>query len=221
MKPLLACIFDLDGVIVDTAHYHYLSWKRLADELEIPFTLEDNEHLKGVSRADSLRFLLKLGNKTLSTEAFEAGMKRKNEWFLEYIAQMTPEEALEGIPAFLEELKQSPIRIALGSASKNAQMILDRIGLTHYFEVLIDGNQISQAKPAPDVFLQGAASLGLDPAHCLVFEDGIAGLEAAHNAGMKVIGVGDATVLQQADYVIPNFKDFSVGKVTEIFDTFA
>jgi beta-phosphoglucomutase len=217
---LKACIFDLDGVIVDTAHFHFLAWKRLADELQIPFTEEDNEHLKGVSRVDSLNFLLKLGSKTLSPEAFEDGLQRKNTWFLEYISQMTPADALVGIPEFLGELQASPLRIALGSASKNARMILDRIGLTHYFEVLIDGNQIAKAKPAPDVFLKGAEGLQILPTECIVFEDGIAGVEAAHNAGMKAIGIGKVENLHMADFVMPDFQGFSVGKLQEIFASF-
>jgi beta-phosphoglucomutase len=216
---LKACIFDLDGVIVDTAHFHFLAWKRLADELEIPFTEEDNEHLKGVSRIDSLHFLLKLGNKTISPEAFEDALYRKNSWFLDYIAQMTPADILGGISEFLALLQASSHRIALGSASKNARLILDRVGLTHYFEVLIDGNQIAKAKPAPDVFLKGAEGLGLSPTECLVFEDGIAGIEAAHNAGMKAIGIGKPDVLHMARYVVPNLEGMTIEKLENIFET--
>jgi len=219
MNPLQACIFDLDGVIVDTAHFHYLSWKAIADELHIPFTIADNEHLKGVSRADSLNFLLKLGDVTLSPEAFEDCMKRKNEQFLTFIAGMTPADALNGIPEFLEELKQSAVRIALGSASKNAVLILDRIGLTHYFEVLIDGNQIKNAKPAPDVFLKGAEGLEILPAYCLVFEDGIAGIEAAHNAGMKAVGIGDKNILNMADAVMPTFEQCTLATIQNIWQS--
>lgn len=217
MNVLKACIFDLDGVIVDTAHFHFLAWKRLADELEIPFTPEENEHLKGVSRVDSLLFLLKLGGKTLSAEAFEDALKRKNEWFLAHIAQMTPQDALEGVPEFLAELQKEGIRIALGSASKNARLILDRIKLTHYFEVLIDGNQIEKAKPAPDVFLKGAEGLQLASQACIVFEDGIAGVEAAHHAQMKAIGIGKKEVLHMADFVMADFAGFTVGKLQEIW----
>jgi beta-phosphoglucomutase len=219
-NTLQACIFDLDGVIVDTAHFHFLAWKRLADELAIPFTEADNEHLKGVSRIDSLQFLLKLGNKTLSENHFQDCLHRKNEWFLAHISQMTPADALEGIPEFLEALKQSPIRIALGSASKNAQLILDRIGLTHYFEVLIDGNQIEKAKPAPDVFLKGAEGLQILPANCVVFEDGIAGIEAAHHAHMKAIGIGSIKNLHMADYVMSDFKGFDLPALQDIWAKF-
>ncbi len=218
MNTLKACIFDLDGVIVDTAHFHYLAWKRLADELSIPFTAEDNEHLKGVSRIDSLNFLLKLGKKALLPAHFEDCLKRKNEWFLASIANMTPADVLVGVREFLEELKHSPIRIALGSASKNAIFILDRVELTHYFEVLIDGNQIKQAKPAPDVFLKGAEGLQTLPAHCLVFEDGIAGIEAAHNAHMKAIGIGQTNVLHMADFVMPDFNGFNLASLQPIWE---
>ncbi len=217
MNALKACIFDLDGVIVDTAHFHFLAWKRLTDELDIPFTTEDNEHLKGVSRVDSLHFLLRLAGKTLTPEAFEDALKRKNEWFLAHISTMTPADALAGIPAFLAELKSTGMRIALGSASKNARLILERIQLTHYFEVLIDGNQIEKAKPAPDVFLKGAEGLQLACHDCLVFEDGIAGIEAAHHAQMKAIGIGRQDVLHMADYVMPDFQGFTVGKLQDIW----
>ena len=212
-----ACLFDLDGVIVDTAKYHYLSWQRLAKELNIDsFDEHHNEQLKGISRADSLNYLLKLENKTLSQQDFEQYMQRKNDWFLEYVAQMNADEALTGVEDFLKDIQKQNIRIALGSASKNAKLILDKVGLTHYFEVLIDGNAVTNAKPNPEVFLKGAKALGIAPQNCIVFEDGLAGVQAAQNAKMKVVGIGSTEVLGTADAVIPNFEQITVQKMKEL-----
>lgn len=209
MTKIQAFIFDLDGVIVDTAKYHFLAWKRLADELQIPFDEADNEHLKGVSRVDSLQYILKLGNKTLDTTTFQDCLTRKNEWFTDYIYSMAPDEILPGVQTFLTFLKERHYRIALGSASKNARLILDKIGMTHFFEVIIDGNAVTQAKPNPEVFLKGAEGLGVAPENCVVFEDGIAGVEAAQRAGMKAIGVGSPDILGSAEKVISGFSPLS------------
>lgn len=200
------CIFDLDGVITDTARFHFLAWQRLAQSLGIAFTEHDNEQLKGVSRKESLERILAMGNKQLSPAEFEQAMARKNAWYVEYIATMTPADILPGVVEFLQQLRSQGIKIALGSASKNAPMILDRLGLTTMFDAVIDGNHTSRSKPDPEVFLLGAQALGIAPATCLVFEDALAGVEAAINGGFTAIGVGDPQVLTQADAVIAGFE---------------
>ncbi len=205
-----ACIFDLDGVVVDTAKYHYIAWKALANELGFDFTHEDNERLKGVSRMRSLEILLEIGGKDFPEQEKLAMAERKNTLYVSYIEKMTPDETLPGVKEFLQELKSSGIKIALGSASKNAPMILNRILLTEMFDVIVDGNSITEAKPDPEVFLKGAEKLGVSPDNCVVFEDAVAGVEAALNANMYCIGVGDSNTLGLADLVIPDFKGFTM-----------
>lgn len=205
-----ACIFDLDGVLVDTAKYHYLAWKRLGKELNFDFTEADNERLKGVSRMTSIDILFEIGGIEMDLESKKKYAAKKNEWFVEFILAMTPDEVLPGVPEFLELLKTNNIRVALGSASKNAPTILKQIGLINDFEVIIDGNRVSKAKPDPEVFLLGAKELGIPANQCIVFEDAIAGVEAAHNGGMKCIGVGNPEILTEADRVISGFKDMDM-----------
>lgn len=183
-------IFDLDGVIVDSAKYHFLAWQRMARALGIDFNEQDNEQLKGVSRAESLEMILRWGGQTLSDEEKQRWMTQKNDWYLEYIQGMTPEELLPGAADFIRNARAAGIQIALGSASKNAQFILRQTGLTDAFDHIVDGTVVTVSKPEPDVFLEGASGLGLDPAECLVFEDAEAGVEAAKRGGMKVIGIG-------------------------------
>ena len=172
-------IFDLDGVLVDTAKYHYQAWKRLANSVGVEFSLDDNEHLKGVSRAESLEIILKKGNIAKSAEEKQALMDVKNEWYLELAAEMNADEALPGAIPFLESCKSKGIKIALGSSSKNAPMILERLGITHLFDAIVDGNVVSKSKPDPAVFLTAAEKLGLAPSECIVFEDAISGVQAA------------------------------------------
>jgi beta-phosphoglucomutase len=206
MKPK-ACIFDLDGVIVDTAKYHYLAWKRLAKELGFEFTEKDNERLKGVSRMESLEILLSVGGIRIDDENVKLQLaEKKNKWYVEYINQMTKDEILPGVIEFLELLKKAGIKIAIGSASKNTITILERIGLKDFFDAIIDGTKISKAKPDPEVFLKAAEELNVRPEECCVFEDAVAGIQAAKSAGMKVIGVGDPTILKDADKVIQSFQ---------------
>lgn len=214
-----ACIFDLDGVIVDTARFHFKSWKRLADSLDIAFTREDNERLKGVSRSDSLDIILSLDDKSISDEKKQELMDRKNEWYREYISQMTPNDILEGVTEFLVFLKRNNVKMAIGSSSRNTPLILDRIDLGDYFEAVIDGNKISNSKPHPEVFLKGAKALDVKPKHCVVFEDATAGIEAAHAAGMKCIGVGSRKILSDADEVIASFKDKKVNDLKASFSS--
>ncbi len=210
MKTISTCIFDLDGVIVDTAKYHYLAWKRLAHELGFEFLEEHNERLKGVSRMTSLDIMLEVGGLTFSQSEKEVMAARKNEWYLEYIYKMTPEEILPGVVDFLVMLRSKGIKVSLGSASKNAMLILERVQLSHYFDAVIDGNKALKAKPDPQVFLLAAEELGQNPASCVVFEDAAAGIEAAKAAGMKCIGIGSPDVLGKADKVVPGFVNATI-----------
>jgi beta-phosphoglucomutase len=209
-----ACIFDLDGVIVDTAKYHFLAWKRLADKLGIEFNESDNERLKGVSRMASLGIILELGKRHLSIREKEELASVKNRWYIEYISRMTPEEILPGTLDFINVLKHNKIKIALGSASKNTPMILDRVGMTELFEAVADGNIVHKAKPDPEVFLKAAEMLGTDPAKCLVFEDAAAGVEAALRAGMTCVGIGRKEVLGAAHMVVNGLYDMNIGKIS-------
>jgi beta-phosphoglucomutase len=202
-----ACIFDLDGVIVDTAKYHYLAWKELAKGLSFDFTEKDNERLKGVSRMRSLDILLEIGKKELDEETKLKFAENKNKKYLEYILKMTPEEILPGVIDFLKDLRSKNIKIALGSASKNAMTILNQLKLKDYFEVVIDGTKVSKAKPDPEVFLKGAEALHIKPEECIVFEDAEAGIEAAINGGFKCVGIGSPENLSNANYVMSGFKD--------------
>lgn len=217
MEQLKACIFDLDGVVVDTAKYHYLAWKRLANELGFEFSEQHNERLKGVSRMRSLEILLEVGGLTFPPEKMEELAAKKNAWYVEYIKKMTPDEILPGAKEFLEDLRKNGIRIALGSASKNSPLILDRIGLKNHFDAVIDGNSVTIAKPAPDIFLSAATALGVSPQHCIVFEDAEAGIEAAINAGMRTVGIGNPQILSRADFVVPNLIGFTYSKLVKLF----
>lgn len=213
MKTIKACLFDLDGVVVDTAKYHFIAWKALAEELGFNFTPEDNERLKGVSRMQSLEILLEIGGMEFSEPEKLVMAEKKNTLYVSYIEKMAPDETLPGVEKFLQELRQNGIKIALGSASKNAPMILERIQLSGMFDVIVDGNSISEAKPDPEVFLKGAEKLSVLPEHCVVFEDAIAGIEAARNAGMYCVGIGEPETLGFADLVIPGFDGFTVEKL--------
>lgn len=208
--PIKACLFDLDGVLVDTAKYHYLAWKRLANELGFDFTKKDNERLKGVSRMDSLDILLEIGGKNFDKETKLKLAEKKNNWYVEYISKMTRDEILPGVEQFLTAVKNSGLKIALGSVSKNSMKILISTKLKDYFDVIIDGTKITHAKPNPEVFLKGAEELKIDPKYCVVFEDAAAGIEAAINAGMHSIGVGSKDILYKAEKVIPGFKNVDI-----------
>lgn len=205
-----ACIFDLDGVVVDTAKYHYIAWKALANELGFDFTIDDNERLKGVSRMRSLDILLEIGRKQFQDDEKLAMTERKNSLYVSYIEKMTPDEILPGVDSFLNELKNAGIKIALGSASKNAPLILDRILLTSIFDAVIDGNSVTEAKPNPEVFLKGAEALKANPENCIVFEDAFAGIEAAKNAKMACVGIGSPENLPNADIIVPGFENLNL-----------
>ncbi len=208
-----ACLFDLDGVVVDTARYHYIAWKEIADGLGFHFSENDNERLKGISRMQSLDILLEVGKIQLGQVQKEDLAERKNNLYVSYIRKMTPDEILPGVMPFLDELRDNKILIALGSASKNALAILEKINLTHKFDAVIDGNKVSKAKPDPEVFLKGAAELGVNPEECLVFEDAQAGIDAARNAGMSIIGIGLPENLKNADFVIPGFEKMNLNQL--------
>jgi beta-phosphoglucomutase len=205
-----ACLFDLDGVLVDTARFHYLAWKQLANRLGFEFTETDNERLKGISRMDSLEILLEIGSTTLTKEEKLRYAGEKNEVYLGYVRKMTPDDVLPGAKEFINELKVNGILTGLGSASKNARLILERTNIIGLFDAIVDGNLISLAKPNPEVFLLGAQLLEADPAQCIVFEDAVAGVKAAHNAGMKCIGIGSPEILKEADLVFPGFDNLKL-----------
>jgi beta-phosphoglucomutase len=211
-----ACIFDLDGVIVDTAKYHFLAWKRLADQLGINFTERDNERLKGVSRMESLDIILEIGKRKMNPDQRNEYATLKNKWYVNYINKMTPEDLLPGGLKFINELKNSGIRVAIGSASKNTPLILERVGIKGLFDVIADGNIVSKAKPDPEVFIKAANLMGIEPEKCTVFEDAIAGVEAAINAGMMCIGVGSPAVLTKAHFVISGLSEMNLEKLNTI-----
>ena len=201
-----AFIFDLDGVIVDTAKYHYLAWKKIATDLGIEFTHEHNELLKGVSRVRSLDIILGLGQVEASQEQKDQWLIQKNEDYLSYLVDMDQSEILPGVMKVLKFLKANQQPIALGSASKNARPILEKTGILSYFDAIVDGNDVSNAKPDPEVFLQAAQKLSITNENSIVFEDSVAGIQAANSASMTSIGIGDATILNEAKF---NFKDFT------------
>jgi beta-phosphoglucomutase len=212
MKKEIAFIFDLDGVIVDTAKYHFSAWKNLAKTLGFKFTEKQNELLKGVSRVKSLEILLKIGNVHLSEEKKQQLLIEKNTEYLGFVNKMTSKEILPGVNEILSFLEANNIEFALGSASKNAPLILKKVGLLNRFTAIVDGNDVSKAKPDPEVFLIGAQKLTTKPENCVVFEDAIAGVQAANVAQMLSIGIGDEKVLSEANYVFKNMSD-----ITSIF----
>lgn len=215
---LKACIFDLDGVLVDTAVYHYQAWKRLSNDLGFDFTEDQNEELKGISRIDSLNMILNWGNvKVSETEKIELA-SRKNDWYVKMISTMTSAEVLPGALELLEEVRHSDLKCALGSASRNSALILEATGLSSYFDAIVDGNSVTVSKPDPQVFLRGAELLEIDPRACVVFEDGLAGVQAALAAGMKVVGIGRQEVLKQADLVVPGLDQIDLNRVRKLFN---
>ncbi|MGY3054174.1 beta-phosphoglucomutase [Pedobacter sp. UYEF25] len=205
-----ACLFDLDGVLVDTAGYHYKAWKQLANQLGFDFTEAQNEELKGISRMESLDKILAWGNLTKTLEEKKALATLKNGWYVDMINKMTPAEVLPGVEEFLKALIESGYKLALGSASKNSSIILKNTKLSHFFDEVVDGNMVSKSKPDPEVFLKGAELLGFEPAQCVVFEDAVAGIQAAINAGMKSIGIGDKSILTEATLVVSGVDKLTV-----------
>ncbi|MEJ2113213.1 MAG: beta-phosphoglucomutase [Flavobacteriaceae bacterium] len=209
-------IFDLDGVIVDTAKYHFLAWRKLANSIGVDFTEKQNEQLKGVSRIKSLEKILSWGNKTLSEEEFNKLMAQKNEDYLSYINKMDENEILPDVPKILNYLIEEKQGVALGSASKNAIAILKRVKLTDKFQAIIDGNNVTKGKPNPEVFLKASEKLAISPENCIVFEDAIAGIQAANSANMITIGIGDKNILNEADFVFNDFTQISTDFIKEL-----
>jgi len=203
-------IFDLDGVIVDTAKYHYASWKRLANSLGFDITEEQNENLKGVSRKESLEYILSIGRKEVPSDEQAKMAELKNKWYVESISNMNASELLPGVTDLLEEIKSEGLKIALGSASKNSVRILEATNIIHYFDSIIDGTKTTESKPHPQVFLMGSEALNLDPKECVVFEDSINGVKAANTGGFISIGVGDAEILGHADFVLSNLNGVTI-----------
>ncbi|OAN47464.1 beta-phosphoglucomutase [Chloroflexus islandicus] len=195
-------IFDLDGVLTDTAEYHYRAWKRLADELGIPFTREENEALRGIPRRESLLLLLK--GRTFPEATLNELMERKNSYYLEYIREISPRDVLPGARELLSEIRAAGLKAALGSASKNAREVIERLGIAGLLDAVADGYSVTRQKPAPDLFLHAAALLGLAPAECVVVEDAAAGVEAALAGGFTVIGIGPHERVGKAHVVLPN-----------------
>ena len=209
-------IFDLDGVIVDTAKYHFLAWQKLAKSIGIDFSHEQNEQLKGVSRVKSLEKILAWGNKTITEDKFNALMASKNDDYLSFIAKMNHDEILPDVPKVLNYLKEQNQPISLGSASKNARQILEKVDLLKQFDAIVDGNDVSKAKPDPEVFLIAAKALSIKPEDCIVFEDSVAGVQAANTANMISIGIGEKSVLHEADYVFSDFTEIDTAFIDKL-----
>jgi beta-phosphoglucomutase len=211
-----AFIFDLDGVLTDTAEYHYRGWKRLADELGAPFTREDNEALRGIPRRQSLMLILK--GRQYPEEQIQEMMERKNRYYLEFIREATPRDLLPGARQLLEEIRSAGLKSALGSASKNAREVIERLGIASLFDAVSDGYSVESQKPAPDLFLHAAAQLGLHPRDCVVVEDAAAGIEAARAGGFRSIGLGPRERVGTADLVLPGLKDVHLGDLLSALD---
>ncbi|MFD1635490.1 beta-phosphoglucomutase [Evansella tamaricis] len=213
MEKPSAVIFDLDGVLVDTAKYHYQAWKELASEMGFSFTEKENERLKGVSRMDSLNILLEIGGVQLTETDKLKLASQKNKHYVSLISKMDTSEILPGVSEFLIELKQKKIPVVLGSASKNAKRILKQINLLPLFDSIIDGTNVAKAKPDPEVFVLGAQAVDADPSSCVVFEDAQSGIEAAKKAGMYVIAVGEKGILKGADDYIISMSEMSLNRL--------
>ena len=205
------CIFDLDGVIVDTAKFHFLAWRRLANELGFDFTATQNEQLKGVSRRASLEMILDWGKMEMSEDDIAIWMDRKNAWYLEMIETMAEGDALTGVIEFIQHLKDLGLYIALGSASRNARFILQKLNIIGLFDSIVDGNSVSRGKPHPETFLKAIEGTTIKPEEGIVFEDSTKGIASATSGGFYTVGIGDANDLPDAQVIIPNFEtiDFS------------
>ncbi len=197
-------IFDLDGVLVDTARFHYLAWKRLAREwFQMEFTEADNERFKGVNRVACMKILCEMARVTLSEAAFEEGMALKNGWYVEMVESMTPSDVLTGAKSYVERVRNRGILCAIGSASKNCGLVLERTGIRALFDAVSDGTVVTRAKPDPEVFLKAAEMLGVSPKECVVFEDAQAGIDAAKAGGMRCCAIGRPEDLKDYDWIYP------------------
>lgn len=211
-------IFDLDGVIVDTAKYHFLAWQKIAHQLGIEFTPEHNEELKGVSRVRSLDLILALGNMEASPEDKNKWLVQKNEDYLSYLVNMDESEILPGVLPVLIYLKENNQKIVLGSASKNAKPILEKAKIINFFDAIVDGNDVSNAKPDPEVFIQGAKKVNFSNEKCIVFEDSVAGIQAANIAGMTSVGIGEESILHEAQFVFPDFTHIDLNFIQNLIN---
>lgn len=216
MAPTIeAVIFDLDGVITDTAEYHYLAWKQLGEELDIPFDRDFNETLKGVSRTDSLERILTLGGKQDAFTDQEKSMlaTKKNDHYVTLIQHISEQDILPGIISFLDEIRDAGLKIGMASASKNALMVVEALGVRHYFDDIVDAATVAQSKPHPEVFLRAAEALDVAPDRCIGVEDAAAGITAIHAAGMYAVGVGPETALHEADYRVDSTDLLSLEQI--------
>jgi len=216
MPHLEAVIFDLDGVIVSTDNYHYLGWKRLADEIGVPFDREKNEQLRGVDRMGSLLLLLPQDH-GYTQEQLATLADRKNGYYKELIKQVTPNDLLPGAVELLDELEAHDVKKAVGSASRNADAVLKSLGIRDRFGAVITGHDFEHGKPEPDVFLTVATRLKADPENCVVFEDAAAGIEAAHAAGMKAVGVGRAELVAGAERIVKTLAEISYADIVGLW----
>jgi beta-phosphoglucomutase len=204
-------IFDLDGVLTDTAEYHFRGWKRMADEEGIPFSRQDNEALRGIPRRDSMIIILK--GRTFPEEKIQEMMERKNNYYLEFIREISPRDLLPGARELLEEIRSAGLKSALGSASKNAGEVLDRLGIRYLLDAVSDGYSVQRQKPAPDLFLHAAGQIGLSPAMCVVVEDAAAGVEAALAGGFRTIGIGPHERVGKAELVLPSLEGQKLSEI--------
>ncbi len=210
MSTFKAVIFDLDGVITDTARYHYLAWKRLAESQGVHFDEAFNEHLKGIDRMGSLELILASSPRIYTQDEKLALAHEKNEHYKELIATMSPADLLPGALEALDECRAAGLKIGLASVSKNAFTVLEMLGITDKFDYVVDAAKIERGKPDPEIFLKAASELGVSPADCLGVEDAVAGVASIKSAGMWALGIGDPAVLQQADRVIPSLAHFEL-----------
>jgi beta-phosphoglucomutase len=211
MSRYQAVIFDLDGVITDTARYHYLAWKRLAETQGVHFDEEFNEHLKGIDRMGSLELILASAKRSYTQEEKLALADEKNQHYVQLIASMSPADLLPGAVQALDACRATGLKIGLASVSKNAFAVLEMLGITGKFDYVVDAAKIARGKPDPEIFLKAASELGVSPERCLGVEDAVAGVASIKAAGMTALGIGDPAVLAQADKVIPDLSHFDLG----------
>ncbi len=214
--PIRGFIFDLDGVLTDTAEYHYRGWKHLADEEGIPFTREDNEHLRGIPRRESLMLILK--GRTYPEEKIQEMMERKNNYYLGFIREVSPKDLLPGARELLEEIRHAGLKSALGSASKNARDVVHRLGIADLLDAISDGSSVERQKPAPDLFLHAAMQLNLNPAECVVVEDAAAGIEAARVGGFHTVGLGPRERVGGGDVILNSLNGVKLSTILKLIE---
>lgn len=214
-KPLNAFIFDLDGVITDTAEYHFLAWQALAEDIGIRFTREDNEMLKGVSRMDSLEKILEIGGRKddFTSEEKEKLAAKKNDHYLTLIQKITPADILPGMKDFIFTIKEKGMKLGLASASKNAFTVMESLGLKDVFDAIVDAKKVANGKPHPEVFLTAAKLLNVEPTTCIGVEDAVAGVEAIKSAGMFAVAIGKKESFSKADMVYEKTEEISLDEI--------